>query len=204
MLEVRGVVPVVRIENVRSAGLDVSAVPGSLCLSCRTRTRSRRTADRRCIRAQILSAGKQSASVGWRNGPAGDRTHDLGLERPRQSVGPTLILSKNQQLTASERWWALAGAGGVWYFVWYLDSRLHVHRHPLRDASQRGFHALSSAPTHATIRSRCAEETGSDAMRSISVAGSIICSTSRTRTNSRSFSRKATSLLAARSCPSMQ
>lgn len=53
-------------------------------------------------------------------------------------------------------------------------------------------------------RSRWAEGIGSEAIRSTSVGGSIISSPRRTRTNSRSLSRKATSLLAARSCPSRQ
>jgi hypothetical protein len=42
-----------------------------------------------------------------RNGPVG----------PHQSVGPILISSKNQRLTASERWWALVRSGtsfGTW------------------------------------------------------------------------------------------
>jgi hypothetical protein len=77
-----------------------------------------------------------------RMGPGGDRTHDLGLRRSLPSVGPTLIPSTNQRLTAAERWWAVAGAGARWYFVGTWDSR------PSR--------ASSSTPRRITTRLSCA------------------------------------------------
>jgi hypothetical protein len=58
-----------------------------------------------CSKMRRRSMGLSGPSVRVRNrpalaaknGPGGDRTHDLGLERSLPSVGPTLILSKIQR-----------------------------------------------------------------------------------------------------------